>query len=203
MTPANLTSTLSLVMRRSGVRFSEAAPVSWGSEQPDGENFSNHVSDVCENLHQPLVSDGARTRLWASMNTGTEQDTPVFTGTRDQSSTVRSGSEPLAVPSGATEWPTDPSVSYMEGPLDRRAAAGVEKDLARIPDLLARYPLSNPDRLASIHRFEQQYAEQTVHSVLQAPEQATMWAWVSEAFAREARAELETRRLARLIAPSG
>jgi hypothetical protein len=124
------------------------------------------------------------------MNTGTEQETPVFTGTRDQSSTIQSASEPLVVPSGATEWPTDPSVSYyIEGPLDRSAAVQVEKDLARIPDLLARYPLSNPDCLASIHQFEQQYAEQTVHSVLQAPEQATMWAWVSEAFAREARAE--------------
>jgi hypothetical protein len=47
MNPSNTTPTLSLVMRRSGVRFSEAAPKTRGSEQPDSENFSNHVSDVC------------------------------------------------------------------------------------------------------------------------------------------------------------
>jgi hypothetical protein len=100
MTPAKSYPTLSLVMRRSGVRFSEAAPKTRGSEQPDGENFSNHVSDVCENLRQPLVSDGARTRLWATMNTETEQQTPAFTGVHNQSSTVRSAPEPPAVPSG-------------------------------------------------------------------------------------------------------
>jgi hypothetical protein len=63
------------------------------------ENFSNHVSDVCENLRQPLVSDGARTRLWATMNAETRQQPPAFTGIHDQSSTARSASEPLAVPS--------------------------------------------------------------------------------------------------------
>ena len=36
------------------------------------------------------------------MNTGTQHETPVFTGVHDQSSTVESASEPLIVPSGAT-----------------------------------------------------------------------------------------------------
>jgi hypothetical protein len=98
---------------------------------------------------------------------------------------------------GDSEWPTDPTLSYIEGPLDRRASREVEKQLARIPDLLTRYPMSNPDRLASIQRFEAQYADQVVHSVLQAPGQAPMWAWVAEAFAREGRAELAARKRAR------
>jgi hypothetical protein len=34
------------------------------------------------------------------MNTGTQHETPAFTGIHNQSSTVRSAPEPLAVPSG-------------------------------------------------------------------------------------------------------
>jgi hypothetical protein len=43
------------------LRFSEAAPKTRGSEQPDSENFSDHVSDVCEkpSEYEVVLPDGS------------------------------------------------------------------------------------------------------------------------------------------------
>lgn len=90
----------------------------------------------------------------------------------------------------STDRPTDPTLRYAHGPLPVDAMREVERQLAKVDDLMTRYPRSNPTRYDVIQRFERDADGQCSYSVLRAPWQVTTWAWVAEGFAREFRAEL-------------
>ena len=85
-------------------------PETLTSGRPIVTDVSDPVSNPGESVtfsFPPEVSDGARTRLWGTMRQGAEQETPVFTGTPEQSLPVQSDSIPLAVPSGAIQSHSD------------------------------------------------------------------------------------------------
>lgn len=86
----------------------------------------------------------------------------------------------------SAEWEAPAETpGVVHGPLTAWEAGEVERRAGRVPGLLARNCSLWPTEAACFRYLADMAVEQTVYSVLFAPEQATQWAWVAQGLERE------------------